>query len=78
MTNAGGGSRTHTALPGQRILSPQRLPFRHAGSRSRVVPILLDESRTKRTPFETRSRPPLLERKRNDRPILEKIDTIIS
>ena len=29
--NAGGGNRTHTGGPDQRILSPQRLPFRHAG-----------------------------------------------
>ena len=29
--NTGGGIRTHTGVPAQRILSPQRLPFRHAG-----------------------------------------------
>ncbi len=28
----GGGNRTHTGVPAQRILSPQRLPFRHAGA----------------------------------------------
>ncbi len=27
----GGGTRTHTGATAQRILSPQRLPFRHAG-----------------------------------------------
>ena len=27
--NGPGGSRTHTSLAGQRILSPLRLPFRH-------------------------------------------------
>ncbi len=31
-SNTGGGSRTHTGVSAQRILSPQRLPFRHAGS----------------------------------------------
>ena len=31
-SNTGGGSRTHTLVPQERILSPQRLPFRHAGS----------------------------------------------
>jgi hypothetical protein len=31
VANTGGGSRTHTGVPAQRILSPQRLPFRHAG-----------------------------------------------
>ena len=39
--SAGGGSRTHTGVPPQRILSPQRLPFRHAGwlvERSRHPP----------------------------------------
>ena len=30
--STGGGSRTHTGVCAQRILSPQRLPFRHAGS----------------------------------------------
>ena len=30
--STGGGSRTHTGVSAQRILSPQRLPFRHAGS----------------------------------------------
>ena len=29
--NTGGGIRTHTLVPQERILSPQRLPFRHAG-----------------------------------------------
>ena len=29
----GGGIRTHPGVPPQRILSPQRLPFRHAGNR---------------------------------------------
>ena len=29
--SAGGGSRTHTGVPPRRILSPLRLPFRHAG-----------------------------------------------
>src|SRR5262249_12477244 len=28
----GGGNRTHTGVTPQRILSPQRLPFRHAGA----------------------------------------------
>ncbi|SVA21296.1 uncharacterized protein METZ01_LOCUS74150, partial [marine metagenome] len=27
-----GGIRTHTSVKGQRILSPQRLPFRHPGT----------------------------------------------
>src|SRR5438874_1425507 len=31
---AGGGTRTHTAFYGPRILSPVRLPFRHTGNRS--------------------------------------------
>ena len=31
-SNTGGGNRTHTGVPPQRILSPQRLPFRHAGA----------------------------------------------
>ncbi len=30
---AGGGTRTHTACYGPRILSPVRLPFRHTGNR---------------------------------------------
>ncbi len=30
-SNTGGGIRTHTGVTAQRILSPQRLPFRHAG-----------------------------------------------
>src|SRR5271157_3396142 len=30
-SSTGGGIRTHTGVPAQRILSPQRLPFRHAG-----------------------------------------------
>ncbi len=30
--STGGGIRTHTRVPPERILSPQRLPFRHAGS----------------------------------------------
>src|SRR5437867_8597023 len=30
---AGGGTRTHTAFYGPRILSPVRLPFRHTGNR---------------------------------------------
>ncbi len=30
--NTGGGDRTHTGITPQRILSPQRLPFRHAGT----------------------------------------------
>src|SRR5206468_9914842 len=29
---AGGGTRTHTAFYGPRVLSPVRLPFRHTGS----------------------------------------------
>ena len=29
--STGGGIRTHTLVPRERILSPQRLPFRHAG-----------------------------------------------
>ena len=32
LQSTGGGSRTHTGVSAQRILSPQRLPFRHAGS----------------------------------------------
>jgi hypothetical protein len=32
-SSTGGGIRTHTVVPHQRILSPQRLPFRHAGTR---------------------------------------------
>ena len=32
VSHTGGGSRTHTGVSAQRILSPQRLPFRHAGS----------------------------------------------
>jgi hypothetical protein len=31
---ADGGTRTRTALSGQRILSPLRLPFRHIGARA--------------------------------------------
>src|SRR5207253_494340 len=31
---AGGGTRTHTAFYGPRILSPVRLPFRHTGKNS--------------------------------------------
>ena len=30
--NAGGRIRTHTGVPPQRVLSPQFLPFRHAGT----------------------------------------------
>ena len=30
--NAGGGSRTHMGVPPRRILSPLRMPFRHAGA----------------------------------------------
>ena len=29
---AQGGNRTHTPKPGERILSPPRLPFRHLGT----------------------------------------------
>jgi hypothetical protein len=32
MISAGGGTRTRTSLSEQGILSPLRLPFRHAGS----------------------------------------------
>ena len=32
--SADGGTRTRTALSGQRILSPLRLPFRHIGARA--------------------------------------------
>ncbi len=35
---AGGGSRTHTGVAPQRILSPRRLPFRHAGRAARERP----------------------------------------
>jgi hypothetical protein len=31
VANAGGGNRTHTGVTPRRILSPLRLPFRHAG-----------------------------------------------
>jgi hypothetical protein len=33
---ADGGTRTRTALSGQRILSPLRLPFRHIGARTKA------------------------------------------
>jgi hypothetical protein len=33
---ADGGTRTRTALSGQRILSPLRLPFRHIGARAKA------------------------------------------
>jgi hypothetical protein len=47
--NTGGGSRTHTPLPRERILSPQRLPFRHAGcGQPRKVPGSLPESNRRR------------------------------
>src|SRR5262249_40871563 len=36
LSNTGGGNRTHTGVPPQRILSPQRLPFRHAGKAGSV------------------------------------------
>ncbi len=36
--NTGGGIRTHTLVPQERILSPQRLPFRHAGKRAPIDP----------------------------------------
>jgi hypothetical protein len=32
VANAGGGSRTHMGVAPRRILSPLRLPFRHAGA----------------------------------------------
>lgn len=35
VVGAGGGGRTHTAITGQGILSPLRLPFRHTGSAHR-------------------------------------------
>jgi hypothetical protein len=35
-SSTGGGIRTHTLVPQERILSPQRLPFRHAGNRSAI------------------------------------------
>src|SRR6185437_8578815 len=31
-SSTGGGNRTHTGVPPRRILSPLRLPFRHAGT----------------------------------------------
>ena len=36
--STGGGIRTHTLVPQERILSPQRLPFRHAGLVERTTP----------------------------------------
>src|SRR5438067_699696 len=38
LDGAGGGTRTHTAFYGPRILSPVRLPFRHTGNSSSSRP----------------------------------------
>ena len=38
--NTGGGNRTHTGVPAQRILSPQRLPFRQASDSSDMSPAI--------------------------------------
>ena len=40
---AGGGTRTHTAFYGPRILSPVRLPFRHTGAPDFPKPALVSQ-----------------------------------
>ncbi len=42
VVNAGGGSRTHKMVTHRRILSPLRLPFRHAGSTGPSASDLVD------------------------------------
>jgi hypothetical protein len=54
-TITGGGIRTHTGITAQTILSPQRLPFRHAG---KVLIEGLPPREVRRTDtLESRARP---------------------